>query len=119
MFIQGMIGRVLALVVCSVAVLFAAACGGGGQGGSGGGQGNQGPFTIGVSNGFISSEWRTQMIDDLQRVNDEYKQEGLTEDLVIESADVDPQGQIQQMRNLINRGVDAIIVNPNDATALD
>ena len=114
------IGRALALVVCSVAVVFAAACGGGGQGGNGGGQGgNQGPYTIGVSNGFISSEWRTQMIDDLQRVNDEYKQEGLTEDLVIESADVDPQGQIQQMRNLINRGVDGIIVNPNDATALD
>jgi ribose transport system substrate-binding protein len=114
------IGRALALVVSSVAVVFAAACGGGGQGGNGGGQGgNQGPFTIGVSNGFISSEWRTQMIDDLQRVNDEYKQEGLTEDLVIESADTDPQGQIQQMRNLINRGVDGIIVNPNDATALD
>jgi ribose transport system substrate-binding protein len=113
------IGRTLALVVCSVAVVFAAACGGGGQGGNGGGQGNKGPFTIGVSNGFISSEWRTQMIDDLQRVNNEYKQEGLTEDLVIESADVDAQGQIQQMRNLINRGVDAIIVNPNDATALD
>jgi ribose transport system substrate-binding protein len=113
------IGRALALVVCSVAVVFAAACGGGGQGGNGGGGGNQGPFTVGVSNGFISSEWRTQMIDDLQRVNEEYKQEGLTEDLVIESADVDPQGQIQQMRNLINRGVDGIIVNPNDATALD
>jgi len=71
MFIQGMIGRVLALAVCSVAVLFAAACGGGGQGGSGGGQGNQGPFTIGVSNPFVGSEWRTQMIDDLQTVNDE------------------------------------------------
>jgi ribose transport system substrate-binding protein len=114
------IGRALALVVCTVAVVFAAACGGGGQGGNGGGQGgNQGPYIIGVSNGFISSEWRTQMIDDLQRVNDEYKQEGLTEDLVIESADVDDQGQIQQMRNLINRGVDGIIVNPNNATALD
>jgi ribose transport system substrate-binding protein len=112
------IGRTLALVVCSLAVVFAAACGGGG-GGQSGGQGDQGPFTIGVSNGFISSEWRTQMIDDLQRVNEDYKQEGLTEDLVIESADVDAQGQIQQMRNLINRGVDAIIVNPNDATALD
>jgi ribose transport system substrate-binding protein len=118
MFGRRTIGRTLALVVCSLAVVFAAACGGGG-GGQSGGQGDQGPFTIGVSNGFISSEWRTQMIDDLQRVNEDYKQEGLTEDLVIESADVDAQGQIQQMRNLINRGVDAIIVNPNDATALD
>jgi ribose transport system substrate-binding protein len=119
MFGRKSIGKALALVVCLVAVTFAAACGGGGQGGNGGGQGNQGPFTIGVSNGFISSEWRTQMIDDLEKVNNEYKQEGLTEDLVIESADTDPQGQIQQMRNLINRGVDGIIVNPNDATALD
>ena len=119
MFGRRTIGSALALVVCSVAVVFAAACGGGGQGGNGGGQGNQGPYTIGISNGFISSEWRTQMIDDLERVNNEYKQEGLTEDLVIESADTDPQGQIQQMRNLINRGVDGIIVNPNDATALD
>ena len=119
MFGRKSIGRVLALVVCLVAATFAAACGGGGQGGSGGGGGEQGPFTIGISNGFVSSEWRTQMIDDLESVNDEYKQEGLTEDLVVESADVDPQGQIQQMRNLINRGVDGIIVNPNDATALD
>jgi ribose transport system substrate-binding protein len=119
MFERTLTGRVLALAVCLVTVVFVAACGGGGQGGNGGGQGNEGPFTIGVSNGFISSEWRTQMIDDLQRVNGEYKQEGLTEDLVIESADVDAQGQIQQMRNLINRGVDAIIVTPNDATALD
>jgi len=117
MFGRKSIGRALALVVCLVAATFAAACGGGGQGGSGGGE--QGPFTIGISNGFVSSEWRTQMIDDLESVNDEYKQEGLTEDLVVESADVDPQGQIQQMRNLINRGVDGIIVNPNDATALD
>ena len=95
MFERTLTGRVLALTVCLVTVVFVAACGGGGQGGNGGGQGNEGPFTIGVSNGFISSEWRTQMIDDLQRVNNEYKQEGLTEDLVIESADVDAQGQIQ------------------------
>src|SRR3712207_2196689 len=118
MFGRKAIGKVL--VACAMIVVLAVACGGGGgQGGGGGGQANEGPYTIGVSNGFISSEWRTQMIDDLQRVNNEYKQEGLTEDLVIESADVDAQGQIQQMRNLINRGVDAIIVNPNDATALD
>jgi ribose transport system substrate-binding protein len=118
MFGRKAVGKVL--VACAAIVVLAVACGGGGgQSGEGGGQANEGPYTIGVSNGFISSEWRTQMIDDLQRVNNEYKQEGLTEDLVIESADVDAQGQIQQMRNLINRGVDAIIVNPNDATALD
>jgi ribose transport system substrate-binding protein len=117
MFGRKGVGKVL--VACAAIVVLAVACGGGGQSGEGGGQANEGPYTIGVSNGFISSEWRTQMIDDLQRVNNEYKQEGLTEDLVIESADVDAQGQIQQMRNLINRGVDAIIVNPNDATALD
>src|SRR3712207_9465480 len=100
MFGRRTIGRALALVVCSLAVVFGAACGGGGQSGNGEGQDNQGPFTIGVSNGFVASEWRTQMIDDLQRVNEGYKQGGLTEDLVIESATVDPQGPNQQMRNL-------------------
>lgn len=118
MFGRRRLGRVLALAVCSVALALVAACGGGGSQGGGGG-GDEGPYTIGISNGFVSSEWRTQMIDDLETVNDEYKKDGLTEDLVIESADTDPQGQIQQMRNLINRGVDGIIVNPNDATALD
>ena len=103
MFGPRVMGRVLTVVVCAMTVVLVAACGGGSQGGGGGGGGGEGPFTIGISNGFISSEWRTQMIDDLQTVNDEYKKAGLTEDLVIESADVDAQGQIQQMRNLINR----------------
>jgi ribose transport system substrate-binding protein len=117
------LGRGAALAIAVALVVVIAACGGGGgggeQGGGGGGGGSEGPFTIGVSNGFVSSEWRTQMIDDLETINDEYKEEGLTEDLVIESADVDAQGQIQQIRNLINQGVDAIIVNPNDISALD
>lgn len=81
--------------------------------------GQAGPFTIGVSNGFVGSEWRTQMIDDLEQINAEYQAAGLTNDLVIESADTDVQGQTQQIRNLINRGVDAIIVNPNSQTGLN
>src|SRR5688500_13695916 len=32
----------------------------------------EGPFTIGISNPFISSEYRTQMIDELIEVNQEY-----------------------------------------------
>ena len=77
------------------------------------------PFTIGVSNGFVGSEWRTQMIANLEEANAELMEQGLTEELVIESADVDVQGQIQQIQNLINRGVDAIIVNPNSQDGLN
>ncbi len=77
------------------------------------------PFTIGVSNGFVGSEWRTQMIQNLQEINAEYMAQGLTNELIIESADVDVPGQIQQIQNLINRDVDAIIVNPNDQNALN
>lgn len=87
-------------------------------GGEGGGDGQQ-TFTIGVSNGFVGSEWRTQMLDDIQTVFDEYEQQGVVDELIVESADVDVNGQIQQIRNLINAGVDAIIVNPNSPTALN
>ncbi|MQA84780.1 MAG: substrate-binding domain-containing protein [Streptosporangiales bacterium] len=85
----------------------------------GGGDEGQDTFTIGVSNGFVGSEWRTQMLDDVRTVFDTYKQQGVVDELVVESADVDVNGQIQQIRNLINTGVDAIIVNPNSPTALN
>ena len=77
------------------------------------------PFTIGVSNPFISSEYRTQMIDNLITINEEYKALGLTKDLVIENFDTDVAGQIEQIENLINAGVDAMLVNPGDAVALN
>ncbi len=76
-------------------------------------------FTIGISNPFISSEYRTQMIQELKDVNAEYMQLGVTADLVIESADTDVPGQIQQLQNLINKKVDAILVNPGDVNGLN
>lgn len=76
-------------------------------------------YTIGVSNGFIGSEWRTQMIRQMEAVTDELSERGIEIELVIESANVDVQGQIQQIQNLLNRGVDAIIINPNDQAALN
>ncbi|MFC1959327.1 substrate-binding domain-containing protein [Chloroflexota bacterium] len=78
-----------------------------------------GPYTIGVSNGFVGSEWRTQMIQNIEDVVAEYAALGLELELVIESADVDVQGQVQQIQNLVNRGVDVIIINPNDQAALN
>jgi ribose transport system substrate-binding protein len=76
-------------------------------------------FTIGISNPFISSEYRTQMIQELKDVNKEYMDEGITNELVIESADTDVAGQIQQLQNLINKKVDAILVNPGDVNGLN
>ncbi|HEY5901090.1 MAG TPA: substrate-binding domain-containing protein, partial [Anaerolineales bacterium] len=78
-----------------------------------------GPFTIGISNPFISSEYRTQMIDELIQVNKEYMDKGLTTELVIESADTDVAGQIQQLQNLMAKNVDAILVNPGDVNGLN
>jgi ribose transport system substrate-binding protein len=76
-------------------------------------------FTIGISNSFISSEYRTQMIQELKDVNAEYMAKGITNDLVIESADTDVAGQIQQLQNLMAKNVDAILVNPGDVNGLN
>src|SRR5215203_5501257 len=76
-------------------------------------------FTIGVSNPFISSEYRTQMIQELIDTNKEYMDKGVTTELEIESADTDVAGQIQQLQNLINKDVDAILVNPGDVNGLN
>ena len=76
-------------------------------------------FTIGISNPFISSEYRTQMIQELIATNKEYMDKGITKALVIESADTDVAGQIQQLQNLINKNVDAILVNPGDINGLN
>ncbi len=76
-------------------------------------------FTIGISNPFISSEYRTQMIQELKDVNAEYMAAGITNELVIESADTDVAGQIQQLQNLMSKKVDAILVNPGDAKGLN
>jgi ribose transport system substrate-binding protein len=77
------------------------------------------PFTIGISNPFISSEYRTQMIAELQETNKEYMDQGITTELVIESADTDVAGQIQQLQNLMAKDVDAILVNPGDVNGLN
>ncbi|MBZ0297716.1 MAG: substrate-binding domain-containing protein [Anaerolineae bacterium] len=82
-------------------------------------EGCSGPFTIGVSNSFVGSEWRTQMVQNIEDVVAEYNAAGIAIELVIESADTDVAGQQQQIQNLVNRGVDAIIINPGDQNALN
>ncbi len=77
-------------------------------------------YVIGVSNNFVGSEWRTQMVKQIEDVVVEIEElYDVTIELVIESADTDVSGQVQQIQNLLNRGVDAIIINPGDQTGLN
>ena len=76
-------------------------------------------YKIGLSNGWVGSEWRTQMIEEAQAAAAAWADKGVTVELVIQSSDVDVQGQIGAVRNMINEGVNAIIINPNSPTAFD
>jgi len=76
-------------------------------------------FKIGLSNGWVGSEWRTQMIEEAQAAAAAWGDAGVNVELVIQSSDVDVQGQIGAVRNMINEGVNAIIINPNSPTAFD
>jgi len=76
-------------------------------------------LVIGLSNGWVGSEWRTQMIDEAVAAADAWKAKGVTVKTDAQSATVDVPGQIAQLRNFINEGVDAILINPNSPTAFD
>ena len=76
-------------------------------------------FTIGLSNGWVGSEWRTQMIEEAEAAAAAWAEKGHTVNVVVQSANVDVPGQIAHVRNFISQGVDAIIINPNSPTAFD
>ncbi len=76
-------------------------------------------FKIGLSNGWVGSEWRTQMIEEAQAAAKAWKEKGVNVEVVVQSANVDVPGQIAHVRNFISQGVNAIIINPNSPTAFD
>ena len=76
-------------------------------------------FKIGLSNGWVGSEWRTQMIEEAEAAAKAWTDKGVPVEVVVQSANVDAQGQIGQVRNFVNQGVDAIIIDPNSPTAFN
>jgi ribose transport system substrate-binding protein len=85
----------------------------------GGAASAQQSFKIGLSNGWVGSEWRTQMIEEAQAAAAAWKERGVNVEVVVQSSTVDVQGQIGHVRNFINQGVNAIIINPNSPTAFN
>jgi len=77
------------------------------------------PITVGYSNGLITHAWRTQMMADLQQDFNIYKGKGWCDELIIQNAGFDVDLQINQIRNLVNSGVELLLINPNSVTALN
>jgi ribose transport system substrate-binding protein len=73
-------------------------------------------FTLGVSNTLVGNGWREQMICAIKA---EALASGVVDNVVIINENAGPTEQIGHIERLISQGVDAIIVNPTDRTALD
>jgi ribose transport system substrate-binding protein len=73
-------------------------------------------YTIGVSNTLVGNQWREQMVCAIKA---QARVSGVVDNVVLANRDTDASGQISDMEGLISQGVDAIIVNPADRTALD
>jgi len=77
------------------------------------------PWVIGYNNSFSGNAWRAAALAELQKDVEAYKKLGLVKDLVITDSNGDTPTQIQQMRSMIQKGVDVIISIPGSPTAMN
>jgi len=85
-------------------------------GGSEAAAAGDGEYVIGVSNTLVGNGWREQMICAVQA---ESLASGLVSEVIVANRNGGPTEQLADMQNLISQGVDAIVVNPSDRSALD
>jgi ribose transport system substrate-binding protein len=78
------------------------------------------PWTIGYASSYAGNTWRADVMSRLQNVIiPKWKKLGLVKDVIITQSNLNDSTQIQQMRQLVDRGVDAIIVCCSNPTALN
>ncbi len=80
---------------------------------------NEKPWTIGYNNSFSGNAWRAAALAELERHVEAYKKAGLVKELIVTDSNGDTPTQIQQMRSMIQRGVDLIISIPGSPTAMN
>jgi ribose transport system substrate-binding protein len=73
-------------------------------------------YKIGVSNTLQGNGWREEMICSIKA---EGLSSGRVNEMIVAHRNTDAAGQIEDLNNLINAGVDAIIVNPVSPDALN
>jgi ribose transport system substrate-binding protein len=78
------------------------------------------PWTIGYASSYAGNTWRADVMNRLQNVIiPKWKKLGLLKDVIITQSNLNDSTQIQQIRQLVDRGVDAIIVCCSNPTALN
>lgn len=81
---------------------------------------NPPPWKIGYASSYAGNTWRAAVMEELQsNIVPEWKELGLLSELVITQSNLNDSTQIQQMRQLVDQGVDAIIVCCSNPTALN
>ena len=73
-------------------------------------------FTIGISNTVQGNGWREEMVCAMKA---QALASGKVASLNIAHRNTDAAGQLEDLRNLINAGVDAIVVNPVDPSGVN
>ncbi len=76
-------------------------------------------YTIGFLNTLISSKWRAQLMENAEAGAEMLKEEGKLKELIIQTCQSDVNTQLNQMNQMINEGVDCILLDPASTTALE
>ena len=81
---------------------------------------NPPPWTIGYASSYAGNTWRADVMKRLQEVIiPKWKELGLIDEVIITQSNLNDATQIQQMRQLVDQGVDAIMVCCSNPTALN
>jgi ribose transport system substrate-binding protein len=81
---------------------------------------NPPPWTIGYASSYAGNTWRAAVMDRLQNeIIPKWQALGLIDEVIITQSNLNDSVQIQQMRQLVDQGVDAIIVCCSNPTALN
>jgi ribose transport system substrate-binding protein len=81
---------------------------------------NPPPWKVGYASSYAGNTWRAAVMDRLQNeLIPKWKKLGMLEEVVITQSSLNDATQIQQIRQLVDQGVDAIIVCCSNPTALN
>jgi len=81
---------------------------------------NPPPWTIGYASSYAGNTWRAGAMQELQNEIIPYWTElGMIDEVIITQSNLNDSSQIQQMRQLVDQGVDAIFVCCSNPTALN